>query len=225
MRIHHGVSATTIVMMAGLLWGCATYPSETGDSATATTCIVPRLAAAPERIVTPNAPGNPPIPVLTDAELRTLTDCVRPKLVAAFTNSESPPAREFGTWRLYSSQPFGSEHGSYLEIFGNAKAAAFGRFEDAGVLPEGAILAKSHFSVTENGTITRGPLLMMEKMPRGFDPEINDWRFRVVAPDGTIAGETQGRNAAAFAYCADCHKAGRKQDFLMFVPPQYRRPG
>jgi hypothetical protein len=212
-----------VLAIAGMLGGCGAPPSETGSSATATTCVVPRLAAAPERLTKPNAPGNPPAPVLTDAELRALTDCVRPKLVAAFATSESPPARAYGNWRLYSSQPFGSEHGSYLEIFANEKAAAFGRFEDAGVLPEGAILAKHHFSVTGDGVIERGPLLMMEKMNAGFDPDTNDWRFRVVAPDGAIAGETKGRNAATFAYCAECHKAGRRQDFLMFVPPQYRR--
>jgi hypothetical protein len=214
-----------VLAIAGLLWGCGGPQSETGSAAPATTCVVPRLAAAPERPSKPNAPGNPPAPVLTDAELRALTDCVRPKLVAAFANSESPPAREYGNWRLYSSQPFGSEHGSYLEIFANDKAAAFGRFEDAGVLPEGAILAKHHFSISEAGVIERGPLLMMEKMRAGFDPDNNDWRFRVVAPDGAIAGETKGRNEAAFAYCAECHKVGRRQDFLMFVPPQYRRKG
>jgi hypothetical protein len=222
MRRHHAIIA--LLAIASLL-GCATPPAETGSSATATTCVVPRLAIAPERIAKPNAPGNPPAPVLTDAELRALTDCVRPKLVAAFAGSESAPARDYGKWRLYSSQPFGSEHGSYLEIFANDKAAAFGKFEDAGVLPEGAIIAKHHFSITEAGVIQRGPLLMMEKMNAGFDPDTNDWRFRVVGPDGTIAGETKGRNAAAFAYCVECHKAGRRQDFLMFVPPQYRRPG
>ena len=192
---------------------------------TSTVCVVPRLAAKPEQIAAPNKPGQPPAPVLTDAELRDLADCVRPKLVAAFRSSESAAARSYGSWTLYSSQPFGSEHGSYLEIFGNAKATSFGRFEDAGVLPAGAILAKHHFSIAGNGAISRGPLLFMEKMAAGFNPDTNDWRFTLVAPDGTIVGETAGRNASGVAYCAECHKAGRKQDFLMFVPPQYRRSG
>src|SRR5258708_3370354 len=156
----------SVIAIVGLLWGCAAAPSETGT--VATTCVVPRLAATPERITKPNAPGNPPAPVLTDPELRTLTNCVRPNLAAAFGASESPPAREYSTWRLYSSQPFGSEHGSYLEIFANNKAAAFGKFEDAGVLPEGAIIAKSHFSVTESGTITPGPPLMLEQTGDGL---------------------------------------------------------
>lgn len=196
-----------------------------GGDPLAAGCAVPRLVAAPERPAGENRPGNPPKPVLTDAELDALLPCVRPQLMNAMRASESPAARDYGTWQIYTRRPFGSEHGSYLEIHANDRAAAFGKFEDAGILPEGAIVAKPHFSVTGDGTVRRGPLLLMQKMRPGFSPTTSDWRFTMIAPDGTIAGETGGRNAGAVEFCVECHKAAWRQDFLMFVPPQFRRPG
>jgi hypothetical protein len=211
--------------MSVLAPGCLGPSGEPGGDPLATGCGVPRLAAAPEAPARENRPGNPPVPTLTEAELAALMPCVRPQLVAAFRASESPAARAYGSWQIYTSQPFGSEHGSYLEIVANDRAAAFGRFEDAGVLPEGAIIAKPHFSVAGDGAVRRGPLLLMEKMRSGFSPATGDWRFTMVAPNGAIAGETAGRNAGAVEFCIECHKAAWRQDFLMFVPPQYRRRG
>lgn len=214
-----------ILCLALLTQGCFGTEQEGTDSSLRTTCAVPRLGAVPDPAHHTNAPGNPPLPRLTDAELVALASCVRPQLVDAFRLSESEAARQYGSWRLYSTQPFGSEHGSYLEIFANDRAEAFGHFEDAGVLPEGAVIAKHHFSVTGDGVVRRGPLLLMEKMRTGFSPATNNWRFIVVGPSGAVAGETGGRNAAAVEFCVECHKAARRQDFLMFVPPQYRHPG
>jgi hypothetical protein len=45
----------------------------------------------------------------------------------------------------------------------------------------------------------------------------------MIAPDGHVAGETVGRNAATVDFCLECHKAAWRQDFLMFVPPEFRR--
>lgn len=221
----HAILLAIYLVVPGCLGPGAEQGTGPGGDPLATSCVVPRLAAAPERPGVENRPGNPPKPVLSDAELAALMPCVRPQLMSAMRSSESPAARAYGTWQIYTRQPFGSEHGSYLEIFANDRGAALGRFEDAGVLPAGAIIAKPHFSVTGAGIVRRGPLLLMEKMGPGFNPPTADWRFTMIAPDGTIAGETRGRNAGAVEFCVECHKAAWRQDFLMFVPPQFRRPG
>lgn len=203
--------------------GCLDVTVETPGSPLSTGCVVPRLAAAPAPPTRANAPGNPPAPILSAAELIGLADCVRPVLAASMRESEAPAARVYSSWPRYSLRPFGSEHGSYLEIFANERGAAFGRFEDAGVMPEGAIVAKHHFSVSGSGAVSRGPLLTMEKMRPGFNPATADWRFTMITPDGKVAGETAGRNAGAVDFCIECHKAAWRQDFMMFVPPEFRR--
>ena len=211
-----------ILGTAMLLPGClAGETPPDGDLATG--CTVPRLVATPDPPQRENRPGQLPVPTLTTPELTALADCVRPVLAASMRASEAPSVRGYGSWPRYALRPFGSEHGSYLEIFANDKAAAFGRFEDAGVFPEGATIAKHHFSVSGTGTVSRGPLLTMEKMRRGFNMSAGDWRFTMIAPDGRILGESNGRNAAAVDFCLECHKAAWRQDFIMFVPPEFRR--
>jgi len=206
-----------------LLPGCLETPGESAVNPLSTGCGVPRLALAPSPPARANAPGNPPAPVLSGAELIELADCVRPALAASMRESEAPAARLYSSWPRYSLRPFGSEHGSYLEIFANERASAFGRYEDAGVMPEGAIIAKHHFAVSGSGAVRRGPLLTMEKMRSGFNRATADWRFTMITPDGKIAGETAGRNAGAVDFCIECHKAAWRQDFMMFVPPEFRR--
>jgi hypothetical protein len=217
------IRRAAILGMALLAQGCLDAPVGPAGGPLSTACAVPRLAATPDPPKRANAPGNPPAPVLTAAELTGLADCVRPALAAAMRDSEAPAARAYASWPRYSSRPFGSEHGSYLEIFANDKASAFGRFEDAGVLPDCAIVVKHHFSVSGTGAVSRGPLLTMQKMQPGFNPPTADWRFTMITPDGKIAGETAGRNATAVDFCLECHKAAWRQDFLMFVPPEFRR--
>lgn len=212
-----------ILGIALLAQGCLDGTVETAGNPLATSCAVPRLAATPSPPARANAPGNPPAPVLSGAELIELAGCVRPALAASMRDSEAPAARLYSSWPRYSLRPFGSEHGSYLEIFANERASAFGRYEDAGVMPEGAIIAKHHFSVSGSGAVSRGPLLTMQKMQPGFNRTTADWRFTMITPEGKIAGETAGRNAGAVDFCIECHKAAWRQDFLMFVPPEFRR--
>jgi len=218
-----GARCLAVLGVVVLVQGCADSAVESAGDPLSTGCVVPRLAATPSPPVRPNAPGNPPAPVLSEAELVGLADCVRPVLASSMHASEAPAARVYSSWPRYSLRPFGSEHGSYLEIFANEKAEAFGRFEDAGVLPEGSIVAKHHFSVSGAGVVSRGPLLTMQKMQRGFNPTTTDWRFTMIMPDGRIAAETAGRNSAGVDFCVECHKAAWRQDFMMFVPPEFRR--
>jgi len=65
-------------------------------------------------------------------------------------------------------------------------ASQIARFEAAGRLPVGSVIAKDSFSVTETGGILLGPLFVMEKMPAGFNPASGDWRYTLIQPDGRI---------------------------------------
>ncbi len=132
--------------------------------------------------------------------------------------------RVYGGWTRYNRAPYiSATHGRrYVNNYANARGAAYGRFEDAGRLPVGSIIAKDSFSVTENGEIDPGPLFLMEKMAAGFNYTSGDWRYSEIMPDGSVLGVTRGENAAAVEYCIGCHLAVESQDHLYFPPPAMR---
>ena len=65
-----------------------------------------------------------------------------------------------------------------------------------GELPVGTRLVKEHFERQGGGP---GPIMMMQKMERGFDPEHGDWRYVVVSSTGE---EVQ---AGKVESCTGCH--------------------
>ncbi len=90
-------------------------------------------------------------------------------------------------------------------------------------MPLGTVLAKDSFSVKPNGKAAIGPLFIMEKMAAGFSPETGDWRYVTIKPNGKIMGVTNGQNSKAMEFCSDCHSGAEDQDYLMFLPEEYRR--
>ena len=92
-------------------------------------------------------------------------------------------------------------------------------------MPEGTVIAKDSFTVTDDGDVYPGPLFLMEKMAPGFSPQTGDWRYTMIMPDGSVFGVTGGQNATSVAFCANCHGiAGDSQDHLIFIPTPYRTP-
>ncbi len=161
---------------------------------------------------------------LAPAEAERIYRIVRGALAGGYAGSGAAVARDYPRWRRYNSAPYlSSSHGNhYLNNYGNAAASAYGRFEKAGRLPVGAVIAKDSFSVTETGGILLGPLFVMEKMPAGFNPASGDWRYSLIQPDGTLLGRTNGEGAERVAYCVACHLAAERHDHLYFVPEAYR---
>jgi hypothetical protein len=145
-------------------------------------------------------------------------------LAAGYARSGLTEAREYRSWRRFNTVPYlSATHGNhYVSHYANRKAWAYARYEEAGTFPQGAIVAKDSFSVTETGGILLGPLFLMEKMPRGFNPVSGDWRYTMVLPDGSIAGRTRGKDAQRVDYCVACHLAREDFDHLYFVPPELR---
>lgn len=139
------------------------------------------------------------------------------------TRETTPP---FRTWGLYNTAPYRSAtHGArYVNNYANEIAKDYGRYEAAGVLPVGSILAKDSFSVSKDGEVEIGPLFIMEKMPAGFNRVSGDWRYSMIMPNGAFFGETKGRGAQKVEYCISCHLAKENQDHLFFVPEEVRLP-
>jgi hypothetical protein len=69
---------------------------------------------------------------------------------------------------------------------------------DRGEVPEGTQLIKEHFEAAGE-TARPGPVMMMEKRPRGFDVQHGNWRYVVVDSAGANVAE------GAIEGCAGCH--------------------
>ncbi|MFD2207994.1 cytochrome P460 family protein [Kiloniella antarctica] len=149
---------------------------------------------------------------------------ISPKLRAGYAKSEHPVSTEYFNWDRYTVGPHkSSTHGGrFVHNYANDLAKAYGKYEDIGILPVGAIVAKDSFKVTKKG-VKPGPLFLMEKMEAGFSPEDGNWKYTLITPNGKIFGETNGVNSKKVKFCADCHNAvGEDQDYLFFPEEDYR---
>ena len=162
---------------------------------------------------------------LEPADAMVIYERILDDMVAAYAISEDPAARNYRKWRRYNRAPYRSAtHGErFVNNYANGIARDYGKFGGVGELPVGSILAKDSFAVTAQGDVFTGPLFLMEKMPKGFDPEGRDWRYSMILPDGSYFGITKGDNSARVEFCGTCHKiAGDDNDHLFFVPEDYR---
>ncbi len=127
-------------------------------------------------------------------------------------------------WRRYNSSPYLSvTHGQrYVNNYANEAARDYGRFEQSGPLPVGAVIAKDSVALTRDGGIFAGPLFLMEKMEGGFSNATGDWRYTMIMPDGSLFGVTNGKDSARVEYCIGCHLARERFDHLYFPPPEVR---
>jgi hypothetical protein len=189
---------------------------------------------AGERLQTAQISGDPENPRrhfrirrparLAPAEAEEIYRQLVDELVAGYAPSDHPAARDYRGWRRYNSAPYlSATHGNlYINNYVNEAGRAYGRFENAGVLPVGAIIAKDSFVVERSGEVRPGPLFVMEKMPKGFNYVSGDWRYTQIMPDGEIFGETHGEGAERVSFCIGCHLAVEQQDHLFFIPAPYR---
>lgn len=152
---------------------------------------------------------------------------IRQALQGGYARSGSATAANYQGWRRFNTAPYlSATHGNhYLNNYVNEiGAAAYGRFEKAGKLPVGTIVAKDSFSMTRGGEILLGGLFVMEKMSAGFNYVSGDWKYTLLQADGTLFGETNGTGSKRVEYCIGCHLAVERQDHLWFLPKRYRVP-
>ena len=147
-------------------------------------------------------------------------------MVEGYAMSDIAAAGVYWNWRRFNTAPYRSaQHGErFVSNYANTIGEVYGKFEDAGTLREGAILAKDSFTVTADGEIYAGALFLMEKMASGFYPESLDWRYSMILPDGSLFGMTKGEGHEEVEFCITCHElAGTEQDHLFFIPEDLRR--
>jgi len=127
-------------------------------------------------------------------------------------------------WKKYNTAPYiSSTHGNhYLNNYANETAKKYGLFNKVGVMPEGSVIAKDSFAVTNSDQILLGPLFIMQKMQNGFNPVTRDWKYIQIQPNGKLLGETKGTGAQKVDYCIGCHSMMEHQDNLYFIPLEYR---
>jgi len=219
------LSAGLLALTATLAGGCQI---QSGAPASIATCSVPRIASAYERLPAsqrptdvPARPGVLPTPELSDAEAEAAGACVRPAHLAVAARSGDGRLTGSADWRRFSTVFYRSEHGRYIDVSGNALAENYLKFEDGPPLPVGAIVLKRGFIVRQSGEVIPEAQFTIEKMPQGYDPRVGDWKFTLIA-GGTVIGESLGRDGDKVEYCVECHKSSWRQNFLFFIPPEYR---
>ena len=162
---------------------------------------------------------------LSDAEALTVYSQILDEIVAGYRLSGDATAERYRTWRRFNKAPYRSAtHGErFVNNYANDIGKAYGKYDDAGTMPVGTILAKDSFAVTSRGDVFTGPLFLMEKMEPGFLPEARDWRYTMIMPDGSLFGQTKGPGSEQVEFCITCHRAaGDDADDLFFVPDDYR---
>ncbi|MDP6066304.1 MAG: cytochrome P460 family protein [Alphaproteobacteria bacterium] len=164
------------------------------------------------------------VPELTQAEAVAAYDCARQALRAAYAKSGLSYVGDYADWSRFSLRPYVSDtHGGrYVNNFGNALAQGYGKYEKAGPLPVGAMLAKDSFVANASGRVVAGPLFTMEKMAAGFNKPSGNWRYSMVLPNGSVFGTTGGKNSGTVAFCIECHASVEDQDHLFFLPEEHR---
>jgi len=152
---------------------------------------------------------------------------VAEQMARGYQVSHRTEADAYVKWTRYNHAPFiSATHGArYVSTYANATAKAFGKYEEAGTLPVGSIIAKDSFTATDDGQLHAGPLFTMEKMPAGFNPASGDWKYAMIMPDGSFFGETNGEGSENVRFCVGCHAAMAHQDHLFFIPREYRQAG
>lgn len=162
---------------------------------------------------------------LTPADALIIYSRILKDMVDGYALSLIPAAKSYSTWRRYNKTPYRSaQHGErYVNNYANGIAKNYGRFEEAGTMPVGAVLAKDSFAVTARGDVFSGPLFVMEKMPVGFNEESRDWRYSMIMPDGSLFGATNGVGSDRVQFCIACHKVVAEEfDQMFFIPKELR---
>ncbi len=161
---------------------------------------------------------------LTPEQAESVYRRILDRMRSGYALSHVPAASSYTRWRRFNRYPYRSAaHGErYVNNYGNEKAKAYGKFEEAGPMPPGSVIAKDSFTVTRDGGVYSGPLFLMEKLEPGSDPETRDWRYVMIMPDGSLFGDTRDETRESVIFCASCHNTAPDGDGLFFMPEDVR---
>ncbi len=174
-----------------------------------------------------NPCGNPCSPAeaadISGKEAAKIYKKLSKSLFAGYAKSGIPAAKEYSKWSRFNKTPYVSDtHGS-REVNNYSNRKSYGKYEEAGTMSVGTILAKDSFMVSPSGKVNPGPLFLMEKMKAGYNKENGDWAYTLIMPNGMVVGTSQGKGAQNVNFCSDCHNAAEDQDYMFFLPEEDRK--
>ena len=218
-------------------------PCAAGGVSVSKKCFVPRLQAAAKKggcnpcnpCAAKKPGGNPCNPCnpcgasaaaeISPAEAQAVYNCLQTDMKKAYAKAGIRQVNGYTGWLKINSTSYQSatHGGRYVNNYSDSHGDyRYKKFEKAGVLPFGAVLAKDSFVVRPDGKVSIGPLFIMQKMKKGFNKGSGDWRYSMVLPTGKIAGTTKGKGMS-MKFCAECHAGvAPEQDHILLVPDEYR---
>lgn len=161
---------------------------------------------------------------LSHSEANKIYDKLSKRLADAFALAGVAEIEDYQSWKRYNSAPYlSATHGQrFVNNFGNSKATDYGKLSKGEAYPEGTVFAKDSITVIDDERTYPGAMFVMEKLAEGAHPETADWRYVMVLPDGTTFGDTTGSKPKLVRYCHACHVSKAADDYVFFVPEDYR---
>lgn len=174
-----------------------------------------------------NPCGNPCSPAeaadISGDDAEKIYKKLSPSLFAGYAKSGISAAKEYTKWSRFNKTPYVSDTHGTREVNNYSNRDSYGKYEEAGTMTEGTILAKDSFLVNSSGKVDAGPLFLMEKMAVGFNKENGDWAYTLIMPNGMVVGTSGGKGSQNVNFCADCHNAAEDQDYMFFLPEEHRK--
>ena len=146
-------------------------------------------------------------------------------MAKSYTGGKHWAATKWKGFTRVSTQPYTSAtHGGRMvqNLVNKIGRNAYKKFDDVKAVPIGTTIAKPSFTVGKDGEAKLGPLFIMEKMTNGFNADTANWRYAAILPGGGTMGVTKATNSAGVTFCHECHVSGEDNDYLLFLPEEYR---
>lgn len=148
------------------------------------------------------APGD-----LSGDEVKAVYDCISENLRQGYASGDeewdgAAMVRGYRDWTLVSSLPAapGFHGGRFLLTWVNDVGdEAYMRYAEDPDIPVGTEIAKESFQISDEGTVSPGPLFLMRKVPVEQSADTMGWHYMMVSPDG----QPQGINP--WTACNECH--------------------
>ncbi len=162
--------------------------------------------------------------ILDQAEINQVYNVLKERMAGGYALAKLPVIKNYQSWKIYNNQPYiSATHGQrYVNNYANKLAKDYGVLKNGEVYPVGTVFAKDTITVTEQKKTFPGAMFVMEKLEKGASPDTADWRYIMVLPDGSMFGDTSGDDPETVEYCHDCHIQKSREDYVFFVPEEYR---
>lgn len=161
---------------------------------------------------------------LTPDEANALYEKMKERMSSSYGTAAYDKAKDYLDWKRYNTSPYlSATHGQrYVNNYANDKVTNYGKLQPGERYPVGSIFAKDSISAIDADRTFPGAFFVMEKLKEGESPKTADWRYVMILPDGSLFGDTKGANADKVEYCHTCHVAVADDDYMFFVPEEYR---